>query len=83
VAKLIYELSAQGQIPINRHENSINEMAAHIASSPEAISRSLNVLKCQGIITSTRTTIIVLEPDELAKLAQAESKNLFVYGNKR
>ena len=83
VAKLIYELSAQGQAPINRLENSINEMAAHIASSPEAISRSLNVLKCQGIITSTRTTIIVLEPDELAKLAQAGSKNLFVYGHKR
>jgi CRP-like cAMP-binding protein len=69
VAKLIYELSAQGQTPINRHENSISEMAAHIASVPEAISRSLSILKCQGIITTTRTTITVLEPDELASLA--------------
>lgn len=82
VAKLVYELSDHGQVPINRHENSINEMAAHIASVPEAISRSLNFLKCQGIIATTRTTITVLEPNELAKLAQTESRNLFVYGRK-
>jgi CRP-like cAMP-binding protein len=82
VAKLIYELSAQGQTPINRHENSISEMAAHIASVPEAISRSLSILKYQGIITTTRTTITVLEPYELAKLAKTEAKNLFVYGHK-
>ena len=83
VAKLIYELSAQGQVPINRHENSINEMAAHIASVPEAISRSLNILKCQGIITTSRTTITVLEPLELARLAKTEPNNLFVYGRKK
>lgn len=83
VAKLLYELSAKGQKPINRHENSINEMAAHIASSPEAISRSLNVLKCQGIIMSTRTTITILKPNELGKLAQTESDNLFIYGHTR
>jgi CRP/FNR family transcriptional regulator len=83
VAKLIYELSAEGQVPINRHENSINEMAAHISSVPEAISRSLNILKCQGIITTTRATITVLKPEELARLTQAEPKHLFVYGSNR
>jgi len=83
VAKLIYKLSDQGQTPINRHEISINEMAAHIASVPEAISRSLNFLKCQGIIETTRTTINILKPDELARLAQVESKNIFTYGRKR
>jgi CRP/FNR family transcriptional regulator len=83
VAKLIYELSDQGQLSINRHEISINEMAAHIASVPEAISRSLNFLKCQGIIETTRTTINILKPDELARLAQVESKNIFTYGRKR
>jgi len=83
VAKLIYELSAQGQVPINRHENSINEMAAHIASVPEAISRSLNILKCQGIITTSRATITILEPLELARLAKTEPNNLFVYGRKK
>jgi len=83
VAKLIYELSAHGQAPINRHENSIKEMAAHIASVPEAISRSLNILKCQGIIATTRTTITILEPNELARLAQVEPNNIFAYGRKR
>jgi CRP/FNR family transcriptional regulator len=83
VAKLLYELSDQGQTPINRHETSINEMAAHIVSVPEAISRSLNFLKCQGIIATTRTTINILKPDELARLAQIEPKNIFTYGRKR
>jgi CRP/FNR family transcriptional regulator len=83
LAKLIYELSAQGQAPINRHENPINEMAAHIASVPEAISRSLNILKCQGIITTTRSTITVLKPQELARLAHTDAKNIFVGASKK
>ena len=82
VAKLIYELSAQGKESINRHEHSINEMAARIASVPEAISRSLNFLRRQGIIKATRTTITILKPDELAILGQIESKDLFIYGGK-
>src|SRR4030042_5449938 len=70
VTKLIYELSEQGQLSINRSEISINEMAARIATVPEAISRSLNLLRCQGIIQTTRTKISILKPDELARLAQ-------------
>ena len=72
VAKLIYELSGNGQHPIIRREISINEMAARIATVPEAISRSLNFLKCQGIIETTRTIITIQKPDELAHLAQIE-----------
>jgi len=83
VAKLIYELSEKGQIPINRRDHSINEMAAHIASVPEAISRSLNILKYQGIISTTRLTIIILKPDELARLAHVDTKNIFTYGSNR
>jgi CRP/FNR family transcriptional regulator, cyclic AMP receptor protein len=82
VAKLIFELSNQGQTSINRREQSIQEMAAHIATTPEAISRSLNILKCQNIISSTRLTITILDPDKLEKLAHAELHNLFVYGSK-
>jgi CRP-like cAMP-binding protein len=77
VTKLIYELSNQGRDPINRHEISINEMAAKIATVPEAISRSLNLLRCQGIIHTTRTKITVLKPDDLYRLIQVDSKNLF------
>lgn len=70
VAKLIYELSDQGKDTINRRQISINEMAARIASVPEAISRSLNFLKCQGIIDTSRTLITIKDPEALAHLAQ-------------
>ncbi|MDL1945060.1 Crp/Fnr family transcriptional regulator [Chloroflexi bacterium CFX2] len=83
VAKLIYELSDHGNLPINRREISINEMAARIATVPEAISRSLNFLRCKGIIHTTRTKITVLKPDELVSMANAGSKDIFIYGQKR
>jgi CRP/FNR family transcriptional regulator len=79
VAKLIYELSEEGQAPIIRHKVSINEMAAHISTVPEAISRSLSILRCQGIIHTSRTQITVLDPDALAKLAQVESKDELLF----
>lgn len=81
-AKLIYELSDSGKTPISRRENSLVEMAAHVASVPEAFSRSLNYLKCQGIITTTRTTITVLKPEELAQMAKIGSGDIFTYGYK-
>jgi len=81
VAKLIYELSNNGKAPINRREISINEMAAHIATVPEAISRALSLLRCQGIINTTRTKITVIKPDELARLTQVEPSSFFIYGH--
>jgi len=82
VAKLIYELSNEGQTPINRHQNSLIDMAAHVSSVPEAISRALNFLKCQEIITTTRTTITVLKPEELARMAEIGSGNIFSFRHK-
>lgn len=82
LAKLIYELSEQGQVTIDRRESSINEMAARIASVPEAISRSLNLLSCQGVISTTRTRITVLQPEELAKIANVGTKDFFIYAQK-
>lgn len=82
VAKLIYELSDNGQKPINRHRNSLVEMAAHVASVPEAFSRALNFLKCQGIIATTRTSITVLKPEELARMARIGSGDIFSYSLK-
>lgn len=81
VAKLIYELSDNGQTPINRQGNSLVEMAAHVASVPEAFSRALNFLKCQGIIATSRTTITVLKPEELARMAKIGSGDIFSYGH--
>lgn len=83
VAKLIYEISLQGQTAINRQEYSIGDMAARIASTPEAISRSLNILKCQGIIETSRTEIKVIKINEIAELAQIGMGDIFYYGHKK
>ncbi|MFC2064648.1 Crp/Fnr family transcriptional regulator [Chloroflexota bacterium] len=70
LARLIYEISGDGRQSINRQDISINEMAARISTVPEAISRALNFLKCQGVITTNRLTISIVDRDELIKLAQ-------------
>lgn len=75
-AKLLLDLSRYGQQPINRHEHSITEMASRIACVPEAISRSLNTFKLQGLIKSSRTAILITRPAELARLAQIEPQLL-------
>ena len=75
-AKLLLDLSKYGQQPINRHENSITEMASRIACVPEAISRSLNTFKLQGLIKSSRAAIFITKPAELARLAQIEPQLL-------
>lgn len=68
-AKLILDLSKDGSLPVNRRACSIEEMARRIATVPEAISRSLNAIKCQGLIKVSRTEISVLQPQRLAELA--------------
>lgn len=71
-AKLLLELSDNGQRVIDRRNNSINEMAARVATVPEAISRSLKILKDRGVIDSTRRKITINQPDELIKSAQLD-----------
>lgn len=72
VAKLLLDLSENGAQKIQRNQHSINEMAARVATVPEAISRSLNTLKSQGLIECDRTQIAVIAPKELAKLGQID-----------
>jgi CRP-like cAMP-binding protein len=69
-AKLIMDISDGGSKPVNRRKCSIEEMARRIATVPEAISRSLNVIKSQGVIEVSRKEITVLIPEKLAELAQ-------------
>jgi CRP-like cAMP-binding protein len=71
-AKLLLDLSNRGSRPIDRRNCSIQEMADRIATVPEAISRSLNTIKCQGLIETCRTEITVLSVEQLANLAQVE-----------
>jgi CRP/FNR family transcriptional regulator len=69
-AKLLLDLSQQGSRPIDRKTCSVQEMARRIATVPEAISRSLNAIKSQGLIEVSRTEIGVISADKLAALAQ-------------
>jgi CRP/FNR family transcriptional regulator len=76
-AKLLLELSENGRSPINRQENSITILAAQTCTVPEAISRALAYFRDRGHIISSRRQIDVLQPEELAQLAQIEVELLW------
>jgi CRP/FNR family transcriptional regulator len=69
-AKLLLDLSQYGRQTIQRREHTIYEMAARIATVPEAVSRSLKTFKKDGCIVSTRASITVRQPEALARAAQ-------------
>jgi CRP-like cAMP-binding protein len=72
-AKLLLELSDFGLKPINRREYSINDLAARVATVPEAISRSLSFFRDKQLISSSRVEIVVEQPQKLARIAQPGS----------
>ncbi|NLE76217.1 MAG: Crp/Fnr family transcriptional regulator [Chloroflexi bacterium] len=72
VAKLLLELSQQGQTPIERRRHPNHELAARLATVPEAFSRSLGFLRRSGYVDCTRSAIVVRQPQALARLAQVE-----------
>jgi CRP/FNR family transcriptional regulator len=77
-AKLLLELSSFGKKPILRREYPIRDLAAHIASVPEVISRSLKQLKEDGLIDYDRKEIALLDIDQLKALAQITPIPTFV-----
>jgi CRP/FNR family transcriptional regulator len=68
-AKLLLDLSDGGQRPIDRRKHPNHQMAARIATVPEAFSRALNGFKQRGAITCIRAEIIVSDAAALAALA--------------
>ena len=76
-AKLLLDLSEGGTKVISRPDHSIKELAAHIASVPEVVSRSLSTLAQKGLIASSRTEIRILEAARLAEVAQVETSISF------
>lgn len=72
-AKLLLDLSNYGQTPILRRDHTIYQMSAQVSTVPEAISRSLSYFRDEGHILSSRTSIVVQEPEKLARLAQIET----------
>lgn len=69
-AKLLLDLSDSGRQPIDRRKHPNYELAARIATVPEAFSRALNAFKKRGCITTSRATITVGCVEELAALAE-------------
>ena len=69
-AKLLLDLSDCGAQPIDRRKHPNHELAARIATVPEAFSRALNAFKRTGCITSTRSAIAVHCIEDLAALAE-------------
>jgi len=71
-AKLLLDLSSYGSQRVDRISYSNQFLAARISTVPEAISRSLKILRETGVIDCTRTEIIVNCPDKLAEVAQVD-----------
>lgn len=69
-AKLLLDLSDAGRQPIDRRQHPNHELAARIATGPEAFSRALNSFKRNGCISSSRAAILVHCVDDLAVLAE-------------
>lgn len=71
-AKLLIELSSGGTAIINRGEYPIKKLAAHVASVPEVVSRSLSSLQEKGLIRADRQEIEVLNVAQLRDVAQVD-----------
>lgn len=69
---LLLELSDNGYRVIARKNYTIQEMAAHIVTSPVLISRLLGELKNEGLIDCTRQEIILLKPQDMARMVLIE-----------
>lgn len=75
-AKLLYTLSQGGRQLINRYEHPNQRIAAMAGTVPEAISRSIKVLKENGVIECTRKLITILSVEQLICFAQVDSSVL-------
>jgi len=73
-AKLLVELSDGGQTTIDRRKHPNHQMAARIATVPEAFSRSLKVFRTNDDIIVTDRHIRVVNPLRLMEVAQIGPK---------
>lgn len=69
-AKLLLELSAGGSLPIDRRKHPNHQMAARIATIPEAFSRSLRIFRDSGALECSYKSIHVMIKEQLYQAAQ-------------
>ncbi|MBN1249807.1 MAG: Crp/Fnr family transcriptional regulator [Anaerolineae bacterium] len=69
-AKLLLVLGGGSTSPIDRNTNPNTELAARIATVPEAFSRALRLLRQDGLVACTRETITLLDPQGLKEIAE-------------
>jgi len=68
-AKLLLALSDGGHAAINRYDTPNTELAARIATVPEAFSRALRHLRRHGYVACTRGLITIVDPEALIEIA--------------
>lgn len=73
VAKLLLELSGDGNTIITRSQHPIREMSARVVAASEAVSRTLKVFKDAHIIECNRSMIKVVDVAGLQQMAKLES----------
>lgn len=75
-AKLLLTLAEEEGTTIDRRRHPNHQMAAWVATVPEAFSRCLKVLRTYGDIRANNRTIEILNPAHLHQVAQTERPNL-------
>lgn len=75
-AKLLLVLAEEEGAAIDRRRHPNHQMAARIATVPEAFSRCLKVLRTYGDIRANNRTIEILNPAHLHQVAQTEMPDL-------
>jgi len=70
VAKVLLEISQNGQMKIDRKKHTNIEMAARAATGAPQFSRALKSFKEFDVINCTRTSIEISLPQRLAQIAQ-------------
>jgi CRP-like cAMP-binding protein len=69
LAKILLELSKNGRAHINRREYTNLDLAARAATVPEPISRAIQTLRQDGVISCDRELIQIHQPLRLIELA--------------
>jgi CRP-like cAMP-binding protein len=74
-AKLLLEISDQGQLKINRKENPNYHLASRLSTVPEAFSRCLKTFRHENMIVCDTHRIEILDPNGLKRIAMMDLDN--------